>query len=208
MKVRNRLLAGAVAAVAALSACTVPPPSTSERTIAAQLLSDSAGDDAAGFDTNWYDFDIVTEAVLLFPDLVDAASDPSASLTAFLPNDRAFQVLVLDLTGTWVDSEQGVFDAVASLGLPTVKTVLTYHLVPAKIAASDALAADGAELTTLQGGTIGVRVTEPALSLIHLVDLDPDDTDPFVVYSKFNYGGALANGFIHGIAFVLRPSDL
>lgn len=38
---------------------------------------------AAGFDKNWYDFDIVTQAVLLYPDLVEAASDPSASLLAF-----------------------------------------------------------------------------------------------------------------------------
>lgn len=202
------MFVGALAVTFAASACAVPAPTASEKTIAGQLLSDSAGDNAAGFDKNWYDFDIVTQAVLLYPDLVEAASDPSASLTAFLPNDRAFQVLVLDLTGKWVGSEKGVFDAVASLGLPTVKTVLTYHLVPAKISATDALAADGAELTTLQSGKVTVDVTKPELSQIRLRDLDPNDGDPGVVYSKFNYGGSLANGYIHGISLVLRPADL
>lgn len=208
MRNRSRMFVGALAVTFAASACAVPAPTASEKTIAGQLLSDSAGDNAAGFDKNWYDFDIVTQAVLLYPDLVEAASDPSASLTAFLPNDRAFQVLVLDLTGKWVGSEKGVFDAVASLGLPTVKTVLTYHLVPAKISATDALAADGAELTTLQGGKVTVDVTKPELSQIRLRDLDPNDGDPGVVYSKFNYGGSLANGYIHGISLVLRPADL
>lgn len=208
MRTRSKMFVGALALVFAASACAVPAPSPSNLTIAGQLLSDSEGDNAAGFDDNWYDFDIVTQAVVLYPDLVEAASDPKASLTAFLPNDRAFQVLVLDLTGKWVSNEQGVFDAVASLGLPTVKTVLTYHLIPAKIAASDALAADGAELPTLQGGKITVDVTEPRLSQIQLGDLDPNDDDPHVVYSKYNYGGSLTNGYIHGISLVLRPADL
>lgn len=202
------MFVGALAVTFAASACAVPAPQASEKTIAAQLLADSSRDNAAGFDSNWYDFDIVTQAVLLYPDLVGAASDPEASLTAFLPNDRAFQVLVLDLTGKWVGTEKGVFDAVASLGLPTVKTVLTYHLVGAKISANDALAADGAELTTLQTGKITVDVTNPQLSQIRLRDLDPNDGDPTVVYSKFNYGGSLANGYIHGISLVLRPANL
>lgn len=203
--IKRFLLIPLVLAVGA--ACAVPAPAPSELTIAQQLLSDT-GDNPRGFDADWYDFDIVTNAVLLFPDLVEAASDPSAELTAFLPNDRAFQVLVADLTGSWKQSEKEVFDAVASLGLPTVKTVLTYHLVGSKISANDALAADGAQLTTLQDGTIGVDVAAPQLSLIKLQDQDTSDDDPWVVYSKFNYGGSLANGYIHGIALVLRPIDL
>lgn len=207
MKLFRRALLVPVAVALAATACTVPTPAASPNTIAQQLLSDS-GDNAAGFDDSWYDFDIATQAILLYPDLVEAASDPAASLTAFIPNDRAFQVLVFSLTGNYVDTEQGVFDAVASLGLPTVKTVLTYHLVGAKIPAADALAANGAQLTTLQGGKLGVDVVNPALSLILLRDQDPNADDAGIVYSKFNYGGALANGYIHGISLVLRPVDL
>lgn len=207
MKRFKKFLAAPIVAAAALSACTVPTPAPSTNTLAQTLLSDT-GDNAAGFDNEWYDFDIVTQAVLLFPDLVEAASNPEAELTAFLPNDRAFQVLVADLTGNWVWDEQGVFDAVASLGTDTVKTVLTYHLVGAKISAADALASNGAQLTTLQGGTFTVRVENPALSLIRLEDNDPSDGDGGIIFSKFNIGGSLANGYAHGISKVLRPVDL
>ena len=51
--------------------------------------------------------DIATQAVLLFPDLVSAASDPNSSLTVFLPNDLAFRTLVHDLTGTWTTDRAG-----------------------------------------------------------------------------------------------------
>lgn len=203
----KKLFALPILAATALSACVVETPAPSDKTLAEVLLSDT-GDNAAGFDSEWYDFDIVTQAVLLFPDLVEAASNPEASLTAFLPNDRAFQVLVADLTGQWIWDEQGVFDAVASLGTDTVKTVLTYHLVGAKISAADALASNGAALTTLQGGTFTVRVENPALSLIRLEDNDPNAGDGGIIFSKFNIGGSLANGYAHGISQVLRPVDL
>lgn len=204
----KRWLALPIAGLIGLSACTVPEPAPTTDTIAAVLLSDAAGDDANGFDDNWYDFDIVTQAVLGYEDLVAAAADPKSELTAFLPNDRAFQVLVYELTGDWLKSEQEIFAAVAGLGPDTVKTVLTYHLVPAKIAAADALEADGVELGTLQGGKITVDVVNKTFAQIRLGDLDPDDTDPGVVYSKFNFGGKLANGYVHGISLVLRPLPL
>ncbi len=203
-----RKLIAALALGVFATACVPPAPADSDLTIADVLLSDAAGDDAQGFDHDWYDFDVVTQAVLLFPDLVAAASDPDAELTVFAPNDRAFQVLVADLTGNWLFSEQEVFDAVASLGTDTVKTVLTYHIVGSAIPASAALQADGASLTTLQGGTVGVDVAIPELSFILLNDADANDDDPFIVFSKYDVGGSLANGYIHGISGVLRPIDL
>jgi uncharacterized surface protein with fasciclin (FAS1) repeats len=207
-RVLRFLLALPVVALVAAS-CVVPPPAESTRTIAEQLLSDSAGDDAAGFDGDWYDFDIVTEAVRLYPDLVTAVSDPNASLTVFAPNDRAFQVLAYQLTGKVATTEQQVFDVVASLGSDTIKTVLTYHIVEAKLPAADALAAPGGTaLTTIQGGTVGVDVVDHDLALVILRDQDPNADDPGIVFSKFNYGGKLVNGYIHGISLVLRPADL
>ena len=180
----------------------------SGKTLAEVLLADSGRDDADGFDRRWFDYDIVTQAVLLFPDLVAAASDPSAQLTAFLPNDFAFRKLVADLTGTWPRKEADVFAAVASLGTDTVKTVLTYHLVAGPpIGFRDALNADGAVLTTLQGGTITVDVIRFfGFPFVKLVDNDPNDADPIVVQP--NIGGQLANGYAHGIESVLRPVDL
>ena len=213
----QRLLAlGALAA--AISAAVATPASAheSERehrpaptpslTLAEVLLSDSSSDDADGFDHNGGDYDIVTQAVLAFPDLTAAASDPAAQLTVFLPTDNAFKRLVKELTGTWPSSEKATFEAVVGLGLDTVKTVLAYHIVPgAKIGYRTARRSDGAELTTLQGGKITVDVRGWGRR-VFLVDLDPDARDPRVVQP--NVGGEALNGFAHGIDRVLRPLDL
>jgi uncharacterized surface protein with fasciclin (FAS1) repeats len=178
------------------------------RTIAEILLSDSAKDDAEGFDHRWNDFDIVTQAVLLFPDLVSAASNPDLDLTVFLPNDRAFRKLVQDLTGQRLNTESEVFGAVAGLGLDTVKTVLTYHIiVGSAIDYRSARQSDGAALTTLQGGTLTVDVRGHHWNrIVKLVDNDPDDRNATVVWP--NVGGEATNGFAHGIDRVLRPIDL
>jgi uncharacterized surface protein with fasciclin (FAS1) repeats len=178
------------------------------RTLAEILLSDSAKDGADGFDHRWYDFDIVTQAVLLYPDLVAAASNPDLDLTVFLPNDQAFRKLVQDLTGQRLGTESEVFGAVAGLGLDTVKTVLTYHIiVGSAIDYRTARQSDGAVLTTLQGGSFTVDVRGHRWwPFVRLVDNDPDDRDATVVWP--NVGGEATNGFAHGIDRVLRPIDL
>ena len=171
--------------------------------------------DGNQFDRDWYDYDIVTEAVLaVIAADTDATSpvrllaDGSVPLTAFIPNDRAFQVLVKDLTGQWVRTESEVFAAVASLGIDTVEDVLLYHVVPgATITARDALRSDGAQLTTALGPTIGVKVPSRFLPIIVLRDQDPNDVDPVVnpFALDINRGNVQ---IAHGITFVLRPADL
>lgn len=177
-------------------------------TLAEILLSDSAKDNEDGFDARSWDYDIVTQAVLLFPDLVEAASNPDAELTAFLPRDSAFRRLVYDITGQWIRSEAEVFGVVASLGVDNVKNVLLYHLVPAKISYKTALGANGAELPTLlEDATIKVRVKNFWFwRYVKLVDGDTDDRNPIVV--RPNLGGEAANGYAHGINRVLRPFDI
>ncbi|NND03152.1 MAG: fasciclin domain-containing protein [Acidimicrobiia bacterium] len=177
-------------------------------TLAEILLSDSAKDDENGFDARSWDYDIVTQAVLLFPDLVAAASNPDAELTAFLPRDGAFRRLVYEISGQWVRSEADVFAAVAGLGVDTVKDVLLYHLVPAKISYRDALGANGAEIPTLLGEeTITVKVKNFWFwKFVKLVDNDTNDRNPIVV--RPNLGGEASNGYAHGINRVLRPIDL
>lgn len=210
---RKTLIAGVAAAIGlvALAPATVsaddveggPPP-----TLADILLSDSAKDGPDGFDRRSRDYDIVTQAVLLFPDLVAAASDPAAQLTVFLPNDGAFRKLVFEITGEWVHKEADVFAAVASLGTDTVKNVLLYHIVPASISFHDALNADDAVLgTLLEGSSITVDVKGKRWwPYIKLIDADTDDRNPTVI--KGDVGGAAANGYAHGIDRVLRPIDL
>ncbi len=183
---------------------------TGNRSLAAVLTVDGNQ-----FDRNWYDYDIVTEAVLaVIAADTDANSpvrlltDGTVPLTAFIPNDRAFQVLVADLTGRWVRDEAGVFAAVAGLGIDTVEDVLLYHVVPgATITSRDAARSDGAQLTTALGPSIGVKVYSRWLPLIVLRDQDANDADPVV--SPFALDLNRGNAQIaHGITFVLRPTDL
>ena len=135
---------------------------------------------------------------------VKLLADGNVALTAFLPNDQAFRRLVEDLTGNWYRSEAKVFAAVASLGIDTVETVLLYHVVPgATVTYRQALAANGAELTTAQGGKITVRVYYRYF--VRLVDADPDDANPWVVQPNINKGN---KQIAHGINQVLRPVNL
>ena len=182
-----------------------PTGQRTSKTIADILLADTKYDDADGFDHRSWDFDIATQAILLFPDLVQAASDPNSQLTVFLPTDAAFRSLVKSLTGNTVRSEQDVFNAVAGLGLDTVKAVLTYHIIPgAEIDYRTALTSDGAELTTLNGATITVEIQGRWFKRVQLGDKDPDLRDPYVVFPDIH----AANGIIHAIDRVLLPIDV
>ena len=205
MKIRRWIAAGIAAAGLAAA---LPAPSASAWTqpsLAQILLADSALDNAAGFDGFAYDFDIVTQALLGYPDLVAAASNPG-DYTVFLPTDQAFRSLVHSLTGQWISRERDVFNVVASLGADTVKTVLTYHIVAgARISYSQALAADGAQVATLQGGTIEVDVVQNWwLKRVALIDKDPDLRNPKVILPNLR----ASNGIAHAIDFVLLPVNL
>ncbi len=197
-----------VAPTAAASASASEPSGT--RSLAEVLTADGNQ-----FDHDWYDYDIVTEAVLavIAADTdgnspVRLLADGSVPLTAFLPNDRAFQALVKDLTGKRVRDEADVFSAVAGLGIDTVENVLLYHVVPgATITSRDAVKANGAQLTTALGPTIGVRVPNRWLPIIQLNDQDPDDVDPFINPFAFDINRGNAQ-IAHGITYVLRPTDL
>jgi uncharacterized surface protein with fasciclin (FAS1) repeats len=199
-------LAAGLAAVAVAPATTTPAGAQAP-TIASVLLADAGRDDASGFDRNWHDYDIVTQAVLLFPDLVAAASDPAAQLTVLAPNDQAFRLLAQQLTGRGLRTEGAVFEALAGLGTGTVSTVLRYHIVATKLPPAAVLASDGVAVTSLSdGATFSVDVINPRVAFVQFVDGDPNARNPFL--RRISVGGELANGFIHGIDRVLRPIDL
>jgi uncharacterized surface protein with fasciclin (FAS1) repeats len=204
------LAAGAGIAGAPAAAAHDHPEPTGTTPLAEVLLAD--GDE---FDRNPFDYDIVTQAVLAVlaekPDsAVGVLTQGDVAATAFVPNDRAFRLLVRDLTHENLRKEADVFAAVAGLGIDTVETVLLYHVVPGATIDSDAaLAADGAHLPTALeiDGTaqvIGVDVRGRS-HVIRLVDNDTDDRDPRVVQFDLNEGNAQ---IAHGIDRVLRPVDL
>ena len=129
-------------------------------------------------------------------------------VTAFIPTDRAFKKLASALTGKTVKTELRAFEVVAGLGIDTVETVLLYHVVPgATITAKKALKADGAKLTTAQGGTLKVLVKgkKTHTPTIELRDKDPDFPNAKVVQPDINKGN---KQIAHGINGVLLPANL
>ena len=202
-------LASTLTAPAAMAATHAPAP-LGTRSLAAVLTSDGNQ-----FDSNWYDYDIVTEAVLAVlaakpHSPVGVLTDGNVPLTAFIPNDRAFQVLARDLTGHWPRTEKATFNALASaVGIDALESVLLYHVVPgATIDSGAALKANGAKLNTaLPGATFTVRVLSRHFKLIVLRDNDPNDINPFVNPRAFDINKGNKQ-IAHGIIFVLRPVDL
>lgn len=197
----------APAASAAPASATAP---TGTKSLAAVLTAD--GDT---FDRNWYDYDVLTEAVLAVlaakPDSpVAVLTDGSVPLTAFLPNDRAFQVLVADLTRKWPASEKATFTTLAgAVGIDAIEDVLLYHVIPgATIDSGAALKADGAKLATaLPGASITVDVIAPRLRLVVLRDNDKNDLNPLLNPRALDINKGNKQ-IAHGIVLVLRPIDL
>jgi hypothetical protein len=197
----------AIAAAPAASAGTTDTLGT--KSLASVLLSDGNT-----WDSNWYDYDIVTEAVLAVLDAkpkspVGLLTDGTVPLTAFIPNDRAFQVLAYDLTKKWPSTEQRTFEALAgAVGIDAIEQVLLYHVIPgATLTKKDAVNANGAELTTAQGASIKVRVYNKYLPIVELRDKDTNDVNPFLNPRALDINKGNKQ-VAHGIVFVLRPLDL
>lgn len=210
MKLRS---IGVTAAVVGLAATAVAPSANAHSAPGSRSLAQVLTSDGNRFDRNWNDYDIVTEAVLAVLDAkptsdVRLLADGGTALTAFIPDDRAFRVLVADISGRWPTSERKVFDAVAGLGIDTVETVLLYHVVPGKaITKKAAVRANGATLTTAQGGTIGVRVKSKSRAKVELRDQDRNDRNPFLDRGALDINKGNAQ-IAHGITLVLRPVNL
>jgi uncharacterized surface protein with fasciclin (FAS1) repeats len=209
----TRLTAVATAAVIA-SALTAAPATAHGKTkpLGTKSLAAVLTADKSGFDRRGGDYDILTAAVLAVlkakpSSKVKVLTDGKTALTAFLPNDRAFQKLVADLQRSKrLPSEKAAFTAVAGLGIPTVETVLLYHVVPgATIDRKAALKADGASLKTAAGSSLKVDVYGHHWKRIKLIDADRSDRNARIIKFDINKGN---RQIAHGIDRVLRPIDL
>ncbi len=211
---KRRVSAALAASALALTAVPAMAPAANAKAIGEDSLAGLLTSDGNTFDKNKFDFDIVTEAALAIvgakPDSpVALLADGTQRLTVFAPTDQAFRLLVKDLTGQTIKSEKKIFEALVDLaGVDTIETVLLYHVVPGKTLTSPkVLKADGAKLTTAQGGKVKVQVKmKPRLS-ITLKDRDRNDRDPKVVLKALDLNKGNKQ-VAHGIDRVLRPIDL
>jgi uncharacterized surface protein with fasciclin (FAS1) repeats len=212
MKRRASVLLGAALVLGALPATA--PAAQAQAAPGETSLAEVLTSDGNRFDRNAKDFDIVTQAALAVlaakPESpVGILADGSKRVTAFAPTDRAFRLLVKDLTGKNVRSEKKVFRKLVRLaGVDTVETVLLYHVVAGRtLTSKKVLKADGARLTTAAGATVRVVVRKKPTLRITLKDKDRDDRNPRVVLRAvdINKGNKQV---AHGIDRVLRPVDL
>lgn len=209
MRLRRIAATGAAVLLSGTLAAAAIAPAAQSATSGTRSLAKVLAKDGGGFDHNWSDYDIVDNAVQAVlkakpTSAVGVLADGKTRLTAFLPTDRAFRILVEDLTGKKPKSERATFNAVASLGIPTVETVLLYHVDPdTRINYRQALKSDGARLTMASGGTVKVDVRKG--NRIKLIDADRNDDNPRIVKRNINKGN---RQIAHGINRVLRPVNL
>jgi len=206
-------LAGAGVATASVAAqpAKVTPAAAPAKALGTTPLATVLAPYAGSYNSNWNDYNVVTHAVFAVlkakpASKVGVLAKGNVALTAFVPNDRAFQILVKQLTGKTVRTEAGVFAAVATLGIPTIEKVLLYHVVPgATITAAQALKANGATLKTALGATIHVAVYRGPV--ISLWDKAHHLRNPRVILSQTNIN--VGNKQIaHGIDRVLLPLNI
>ncbi len=211
----KKAIIGTLAALA-VAATTVAAPAqalTATERAGTTSLAEVLAADGTKFDKSWKDFDILEAAVVAVlgndkSSAVGVLADGKTRLTAFAPTDQAFRLLAQDLSGKKFTSEKRVTAWLAkNAGIDTIETVLLYHVVAgATLDSSKVLKADGAELTTAQGGTVTVKVSGSGKkTAVTLVDQDPNSKDPKVIVLDINKGN---RQIAHGINRVLRPLDL
>jgi uncharacterized surface protein with fasciclin (FAS1) repeats len=152
---------------------------------------------ANGPDTNPYDYDLLIAAVTA-TGLAPTLDDESQRFTVFAPNDRAFQRLVKDLTGSsTLPSEKAALDAVlATFSVDQIKNILLYHVVAGRALGPIQVLFAG-RLTMANGGIVKPR-------LLRLVDETPALRDPRLVLWAIDIRAT--NGVIHTIDRVLVPA--
>jgi uncharacterized surface protein with fasciclin (FAS1) repeats len=149
---------------------------------------------------NWYDFDILTAAVVANGTLVPAVTSPSTAVTLFAPNDRAFQLLAFDLTGKWYATESKVLNAiVGAVGTgDTLTEVLTYHVVAGKFVKADVPL--NTDLETLAEQSL--QVTPGPFGTLRIADANDGFRNASIIRTDIDAGHSV----IHSVSRVLMPT--
>jgi uncharacterized surface protein with fasciclin (FAS1) repeats len=151
---------------------------------------------------NWYDFDILTAAVVANGALAGAVQDPKTAVTLFAPNDRAFQLLAFDLTGKWYATEAGVLKAILGVvGDPEgelLTTVLTYHVVGGKVTKAEVPIKEN--IPTASG--LDFQVKAGPFGTLRIDDDNTSLRDPFIIRTDIDAGHSV----IHSVSRVIMPA--
>lgn len=128
----------------------LPPPSelSDPDSTIADIVTALAGAEAAEF--------TVLLAALTTPgasELLTAASDADATLTAFAPTDAAFQALADELEISTSDL----------LNDPNLASIISQHILTDTVGSLTAYASNGGTVTTLAGNTLNVDIQNNAL---------------------------------------------
>ena len=208
----KRISAGVAAAVATVSivATTFAGPASASSSQAEGdpgSIADIVASSGEGFDTNGRDYDVLLAAVSA-AGLVETLDTPGLDVTVWAPKDRAFVRTAQDLGFDGADSdEEGAWNflvaALTDIGggdpIPTLTTILQYHVTPDARGPGRVLAAT--RFPTL--AEIGIRHVPGTLALI---DKDPDITNPRLVHSAITIRAN--KGVIHSVNRVLIPVNL
>ncbi len=162
------------------------------------VVLEASGDE--GFDRNFFDYDLLREA-LIATDLVGAVAS-AEDITVFAPADLSFVLLAREL-GYHGWDEAGAFATIAeatgyvSPGDPgLLDDVLLYHVAPGAKTVSEL--DEAGSIATLLGASIEVDGWR-------VIDADTNDRDPYIVRPSDIVAG---NGIVHTVFGVLRPIDL
>jgi len=155
-------------------------PEDMGNTIADIVVASATGDEP--------EFSVLLAAVSAAdPAILEALSNPEASLTVFAPTDAAFVALLEALE---VDAETLLADT------ETLNAVLQYHVLDGAVMAETVVTLDGESVPTLLGedATISISVTDAGVVLNDSVNVIATDV-------------MADNGVIHVIDAVLLPSE-
>lgn len=209
----KRITAGVAAAVATVSivATSFAGPAGASSAQAEDsppgTITDIVAASGSGFDTNGRDYDVLLAAVTA-AGLGGTLATPGLDVTVWAPKDRAFVRTAQDLGFTGANTDEAgawsfLVTALTSIGggdpIPTLTTILKYHVTPDARGPGRVLAAT--RFPTL--AEIGIRHVPGSLALI---DKDPDIANPRLVPDALNIRAS--NGVIHTINRVLIPVNL
>ncbi len=124
--------------------------------------------------------------------LADTLDDEGSEFTVFAPNNAAF--------AGFVASNDGFADSAALLaaGADVLTPILTYHVVSGTTDSAAASTAAPADLTTLNGATVALGISDTAPTGLSIGGTD-------VLVGNSNYTADTSVGVVHVIASVLVP---